>query len=240
MTFVDAMPATPVMITDGLLSQDVEVTLQTPLRFSTHFELAVILQGDAVLHRLEFEDKSISTVLLRGVVATYNLEQSIDNYGSKRDNFEQSLDDLVNPRKRRRMKTPMPEDSSSNSLTDMSDHSSDHISICDPQADAADVSVPQADAADVSVPQAPPNTLRRGSFFFTHDKLDLVDLHNAPTGSSKCFICGQVIPRDTLRGGFAYDCTKPHRYIHGSCIPKLDGERRARAFSIIESHGRGW
>ena len=73
------------------------------------------------------------------------------------------------------------------------------------------------------------------SFFWTEDQLGLRDIHIAPTSRSKCFICSREIARNYLRGSWAYHCRKPHRYIHGSCIPRVDGQRGQRALQIIET-----
>ena len=72
--------------------------------------------------------------------------------------------------------------------------------------------------------------------FFLHGGTAwLVDLHISPTSRAKCAICAQDIVKKTLRGGWAFHTGKPNRYVHGSCVPRLDGERARKARIVVEN-----
>ena len=121
-------------------------------------------------------------------------------------------------------KAPAPEDSSSGSESAVSEEDSDNIVV--------DVEAPPA-------PEVPPaadtQAAKPSSFFFTEEQLGLLDLHISPTSRAKCAICAQEIIKGTLRGGWAFHTRKPNRYIHGSCIPRLDGERARKARIVVEN-----
>ena len=68
---------------------------------------------------------------------------------------------------------------------------------------------------------------------FSEAQLGLVDTHISPSGRAKCHICNLVLEKGELRGSWAWSRTKPHRYIHGSCIGRIDGERARRALPVI-------
>ena len=242
MAFIEAIPASELRISaNGVLESGVgvEVTLQAPLVFRTHFALAEemlsksVRQREFLLHHLEFEDVSISTVKVQRVLASRLISCASAKLTVVVDPLEQSLKDYLGPTQTRRMgnkQSSIIEDSSSGSESEHSSREDSDKDIHD-QPERKPVPPQHSAAESASIIARPPTS----SFFWTEDQLGLRDIHIAPTSRSKCFICSREIARNDLRGSWAYHCRKPHRYIHGSCIPRVDGQRGQRALQIIET-----
>ena len=204
---------------------------QRPLVFRTHFLLAEELVHHAVahnadefvVHRLEFDGVSLSTVTIRGVSSTQNISHKVAQQAQigQTDELMQRLHDSLTPRKRCKGKTPDIEDSSTGSETE-------HSSIEDSDMDVVDVATddPPLPPQPAALAPAPPAG-KASSFFFTEAQLGLVEPHISHSGRAECHICNLTIKKGELRGSWAWSCTKPHRYIHGSAFRGLMGSAHA-------------
>lgn len=147
------------------------------------------------------------------------------------DSLEQSMQDYLHPKqsKRRFVGKLNPDDMDSSSGLEANSSSSDD-SDQDLVAPLEPAVPPEPSAAGTAAAPTP----RSSSFVFTEEQLGLRDIHIAATARSKCFICAQDIKKGELRGSWAFNCRKPHRYIHGTCIARIDGEKRQKAFRLVE------
>ena len=112
MVFIEAIPASELRISaDGVIESGVgvEVTLQAPLVFRTHFALGELTlstfgrQCEFLLRHLEFEDVSISTVKVQRVLASRLISCPRASRKVVVDPLEQSLKDYLRPTQKRRM-----------------------------------------------------------------------------------------------------------------------------------------
>ena len=88
MVFIEAIPASELRISaDGVIKSGVgvEVTLQAPLVFRTDVALAELMlstfgrQCEFLLHHLEFEDVSMSTVKVQRVLSSRLISCALAN-----------------------------------------------------------------------------------------------------------------------------------------------------------------
>ena len=202
MVFIEAIPASELRISaDGVIESGVgvEVTLQAPLVFRTHFALAELMlstfgrQCEFLLHHLEFEDVSMSTVKVQRVLASRLISCARANLKVVVDPSEQSLKDYLRPTQKRRMgktkQSSIIEDSSSGSVSEHSSREDSDKDIHD--APERPPVPPQHPAAESASSIARPTS----SFFFSEDQLGLRDIHIAPTSRSKCYICSLEIAK---------------------------------------------
>ena len=238
MVCVEAAADADVGIANGIAKTSFEVTMLVPFILSTHYGVAcdlvrVCQQLQAqrlVFHRLKFQDLSLITVRVEGIMSTRAVDLKSKKNKQPVDKLEQSMEDYLKP-SRKRLHSKNTETSGWRDGSSSDDKEESSSSSYDSEQYILKTNGQQDPVPDAATGNRP---IPKATLLFSEEQLGVFDMRLVPSGRAICVICSNNIPKDTVRASWAFNRRKPHRFIHASCISAVDGERGRRALALLQ------